>query len=88
MILEGLRFQMTCFACPEQYDVLDENDNIVGYIRLRHGHLTMQPRPGGIQEFLYEHDFDDPWLGVFPNDDERIKHLRIIAKILRERIDR
>ena len=27
----------TCFACPEQYDVYDENGNMVGYLRLRHG---------------------------------------------------
>ena len=29
----------TCYACPEQYDVFknDDMDNIVGYLRLRHG---------------------------------------------------
>lgn len=32
---------MTCFAAPEQYDILDESGEIVGYMRLRHGVLAI-----------------------------------------------
>lgn len=37
----GYRLQLGCFACPEAYDVYDPKDNQVGYIRLRHGNLTV-----------------------------------------------
>ena len=30
--------EMTCFACPEQYDVYLDNKQ-VGYLRLRYGHF-------------------------------------------------
>lgn len=30
--------EMTCFACPEQYDVFLDGEQ-VGYLRLRHGHF-------------------------------------------------
>ena len=32
------KLEMTCFACPEQYDVYLDNKQ-VGYLRLRHGHF-------------------------------------------------
>ena len=37
----GLRFHLTSIACPEQYDVFDRDDRQVGYVRLRHGRLTV-----------------------------------------------
>lgn len=40
-----LRIVQTCGACPEQYDVFDEDDNYVGYLRLRHGHFTAEYYP-------------------------------------------
>lgn len=33
---------MTCGACPEQYDVIDPAGHTVGYLRLRHGSFTAQ----------------------------------------------
>lgn len=39
---------MTCSACPEQYDMLDQDGNTVGYFRLRHGYFSVQyPDVGG-----------------------------------------
>ena len=37
---ENLKLIETCWACPEQYDVLDPDGDIVGYLRLRHGRFT------------------------------------------------
>ena len=37
----GLILSMTCGACPEQYDV-HLNNELVGYIRLRHGTLSVE----------------------------------------------
>jgi len=51
--MKELKFIRSCFACPEQYDVLDENNNQVGYLRLRHGAFSVeQPDCGG--EIIYE----------------------------------
>lgn len=36
----SLKFEQTCFACPEQYDVYD-GGTYVGYVRLRHGYLRV-----------------------------------------------
>ena len=36
-----LELERTCYACPEQYDVL-HNDVQVGYLRLRHGHFRAE----------------------------------------------
>lgn len=37
-----LNFVKTCDACPEQYDVFDENGYKVAYVRLRHGWLSVE----------------------------------------------
>lgn len=45
--VEGLRFVLTCVACPEQYDVYDGEEQ-VGYVRLRSGKLRVDvPDCGG-----------------------------------------
>lgn len=38
--IAGLLFKLTCSACPEQYDVY-EKDSKIGYVRLRHGSLSL-----------------------------------------------
>jgi len=48
----GYSLCQTCFACPEQYEVF-LNGEQVGYLRLRHGHFTAEtPDCGG--ELVYE----------------------------------
>ena len=39
LIIKGLALYRTSSACPEQYDVFFEGDQI-GYLRLRHGSFT------------------------------------------------
>lgn len=44
--------KLTCVACPEQYDMLDSEGNIVGYFRLRHGKFRVEyPDVGGVLVF-------------------------------------
>ena len=38
MIINGYNLIETCGACPEQYDVFLNNEQ-VGYLRLRHGYF-------------------------------------------------
>jgi hypothetical protein len=50
----GCDLLMTCYACPEQYDVFLEGTQI-GYLRLRHGHFTVvYPDVGGV--LVYQAD--------------------------------
>ena len=40
-MLKEIRLVQTCGACPEQYDAFI-GDELVGYLRLRHGYFTVQ----------------------------------------------
>lgn len=73
-----IRLEMTCSACPEQYDAF-MGDTQVGYLRLRHGHFRVDfPECGG--ETIYEADTSGD--GYF-DDAERDYHLgRAKAAIL------
>ena len=40
IIIDGCRLICTCSACPEQYDVFDDDTGVkIGYLRLRHGYF-------------------------------------------------
>lgn len=65
-----IRLEMTCNACPEQYDAF-VGDRQVGYLRLRHGTFTVRtPDPGGVCVYAAETIGD----GVFEAS-EREYHL-------------
>ncbi len=82
MIILGLKFLRTCIACPEQYDVFDENKNKVGYIRLRHGYLTAEvPDSGGTE--IFSHKFSDE-RGGFDSEEECHTFLTRIAMIIKQ----
>ena len=84
MIIKGLRFDKTCEACPEQYDV-EYNGKQVGYIRLRFGGLTVEyPDVGG--EIIYEASIGDGWCGEFESEEQREYHLNKIADRILEKI--
>lgn len=86
MLIKGLDFRCTCFGCPEQYDVFDDNDNLVGYVRLRWGYLRCDyPYGGG--ETIYEANIGDGWCGIFESESQRMRHLNKIADKILEKID-
>jgi hypothetical protein len=67
--------EMTCIACPEQYDVYDKEGNQVAYFRLRFGAFRVQhPDAGG--EIVYTASIGDGWTGSFATNSERIRHFR------------
>ena len=50
--IAGYELSLTCFACPEQYDVFRAGER-VGYLRLRHGCFRADvPECGG--RMVYE----------------------------------
>ena len=83
MEVAGLRFELTCVSCPEQYDVFDKDDIQVGYVRLRHGYIYAScPDVGG--ELVYENAAGGFDAGNFKNQIEREFHLREIAKAINQ----
>lgn len=84
-----VRFEQTCGACPEQYDVFidvspeSKSTDICGYVRLRWGYLRVDcPDCGG--ETVYEHEFDDGLMGCFDNNHQRTTYLVSAAKAIVE----
>lgn len=80
--IKGFEFRMTCMACPEQYDVF-LGEELVGYVRLRWGCIRAE-FPDVWRELVYVHEFNDPFMGCFDNEKQRMKHLKRIAKRLKE----
>lgn len=86
IVIDGMLFQMTCSACPEQYDVW-YNEKQIGYIRLRWGILRAY-YPSHMGDKVYEAIIGDgEWQGHFSNEEERIEHLSNIAKVLKNWLD-
>lgn len=66
----GLQIKMTCPACPEQYDIFKDGEQ-VAYFRLRHGVFRVDyPECGGETILEAEPNGD----GIF-DDNERLNHL-------------
>lgn len=67
--------EQTCSACPEQYWAR-KGGHIIGYIRLRWGHLSCEYLPTGYLKdytvLLLEHTFvGDKYKGCFDSEQER-----------------
>ena len=80
IVIDGCRCICTCSACPEQYDVFDDdNGKQIGYLRLRHGYFRADvPDCGG--DIVYEaHTRGD---GVF-DDDERMPQMTAAISAIR-----
>lgn len=82
LIIDGIRLHCTCRACPEQYDAYDENDQQVGYLRLRHGYFTVDfPDYGG--ELLLECETIGD--GMF-DCSERETMLRLAVSLIKKKL--
>ena len=83
MLIGNYEFDITCDACPEQYEVYDKDGNHVCYVRLRWGHLTAEsPDVGG--SLVYEAKIGlDGLSGCFESNEQRMIELKNIA----DRID-
>ncbi len=73
---EGYELVMTSLACPEQYDMLNETGQTVGYFRLRGASYTVHA-PECMGDLVFDHYWDDdPWKGSFDTDEERREFLQ------------
>ena len=73
MIIE---YDQTCGACPEQYDAYYNNE-VVGYLRLRHGRFTVECPDCGGELVLEASPKGD---GCFDDDEEKDYYLTLAAK--------
>jgi len=80
-----MRFEQTCSACPEQYDVY-QDDQRVAYVRLRWGCLTVTcPWVNG--KVVYEADIGNGLLGSFEDEEQRKFHLDIAEERIKKLSD-
>lgn len=78
MKIDGYQIELTCHACPEQYDVFDSRGEQVGYLRLRHGYFAAYfPDSGGECVFSAEPQGD----GMFESY-ERYRYLELAIKAI------
>jgi len=73
----GLELKMTCPACPEQYDVFKDGQQ-VAYFRLRHGEFSVD-YPSCNKETIYEAEPNGD--GCFDSD-ERLVYLTRAMRVL------
>jgi hypothetical protein len=75
----SIKLVKTCWACPEQYDAF-LNEKRIGYLRLRHGHFTVEcPDVGGTLVYNASPNGDGEFC-----EEERDYYLRFaVAAILR-----
>lgn len=71
ILIHGYYLKQTCSACPEQYDVFDQKDQQVAYLRLRHSRFYAAVPDVGGEEVYTGYPKGD---GMF-TEDERVKYL-------------
>ncbi|NDC55281.1 MAG: hypothetical protein EBZ69_00340 [Alphaproteobacteria bacterium] len=81
MIIDGCRLICTSSACPEQYDVFDNQTGTqLGYLRLRHGNFRADYLDCGGETVYAAKPTGD---GMF-NEDERLDYLnKAVAALLK-----
>jgi len=79
------KLELTCFMCPEQWDVFSNFFDKVGYIRLRHGEFRVDyPDCGG--KTLIAECVDEHGDGAFDNEEIRNVYLLKAVKAIDEEI--
>lgn len=80
-VVNDMEFALGCQACPEQYDVFNVNGHLLAYVRLRGGKLKCYvPDVGG--KLIYQKQYDDEFLGMFPNEEERIACMKTMTGLI------
>lgn len=83
MYINGLRFEQTCSACPEQYNVFINEDVAIGYVRLQWGYLRADYIHEKYDITVYSSVIGDGYMdGMFTSEEERQHHLNKISKAL------
>jgi hypothetical protein len=73
LLIHGYQLTLTCAACPEQYDVHDNEGNQVAHMRLKNGVFSVHCPDYG-DEIVYT---ARPRGESIFNDSERLSHLNV-----------
>lgn len=91
-MIDGLRFELTCPAFGESYDVY-YNDIVVAYIRLRHGDLSLANADNTEKWWeiststpIFPNEYQLQGEGFFDSDKERTFYLSFMAKIIHKKL--
>ena len=79
LLIHGYKLVQTCQACPEQYEVFDSSGEQVGYLRLRHGHFTVEV-PDVADTLVYEAEPEGD--GIFETKERMYYLYRAINEII------
>jgi hypothetical protein len=83
MEINGLEFNQITESSPEQYEIFTKEGKQVGYVRLRWGVLRCD-YPSKNTRSIYEFVFSDKTDSCFTSEEQRNKHLEIIANKIKE----
>ncbi len=64
-----MNFKQTNIACPEQYDIVNKNGELLGCMTFRFGTLKVYPYRNCLIDFdklLFERSVNDDYLGIIP----------------------
>jgi len=75
--INGYQLKMTCYGCPEQYDVF-RNGKQVGYLRLRGGHFSVSAPECGKRIIYRASPKGD---GIFEDDERQFYLEKAIEEI-------
>jgi hypothetical protein len=80
------RLERTCTACPEQYNAWAGEGEIAGYLRLRHGHFTVEyPECGGELLMAVNYGALVGWEAGCFDPDDRVAQLAAAVEAIDER---
>ena len=84
---ELMRLELTCHACPEQYDLKSLLDNKqLAYMRLRWSNFTCSYPDVGGEELVDEYINEDGWSGSFYNEEQRVEYLSKAIELVVKKI--
>lgn len=77
-----MKLNLTCGACPEQYELLDDDGVVIGSFRLRHGTFHARLQPSDEIVYLTRELRSD---GIFEGDERREHMIPAINAVLEGR---
>ena len=77
----GIIFHLVCRENPEQYEMMDEDRNVIGFVRLYQGNLKAEIRENRIYNTVYS-KFYPQLIGAFRSEHERMRELALISEIV------
>ena len=69
--MKDFKFILVSSYAPEQYNIVDENNKLIAFLRMRWGQLNVYPYKDNEIDFktsIFKLDFDEEYLGAIPDN--------------------